>query len=1437
MKRIALSILPSLFLLAAVPTALPSSDVIDLGSMTVRTMKVQQITPSFAEDGSLRLTADLSEPVNPPCRVIWRIRGDAQGYALERDEGTPVTLFMGDPEARVTVEACLAEGDRSGGCRSITLTAVVLAQALSEAAWKEILLPDFTEPDFICQVLEDDQYRLVFYEVTSRVHTVTGEYLTEKEDLAVKVPGGKVSIRRSCQGGRWTWDHERQDLTLVRGPEGGMESIQKGATSYRPAPEKDGVFTDGIYRIQKTENGFRWESKNGLWKRYNHEGRLTAYGDRNGVIGRILFRAGQPVGLSDRNNQEVLWFEYDPAGLLRTVYDRNGRGVTYRYRDGRLSAVTDVLGNETRFSYDAHGRISEIVEPQGIRTAIAYDRLGRVTSVLDGRGLAHTFTWDYDRALSLYHAGIRDPSGKLTEIWSNRKGQARRVDINGRMVHRIAEKGNTLEVTDSRGRTTVKTFDHRRNLIKVVYPDGSSIQREYEPRFNRKVREIHENGVISRFSYDAEGNLVEKREASGTPNERVTRYTYDRDGNLLVVCRAGDDHTPEAVTRYTYDAQGNRIQEVDPEGNITTFQYDPQGRVLTRTDARGTVWGYAYDLAGRLTTVTDPLGHAARFFYDQAGHKVREVDANGKQTLLAYDPAGNLIRITDGEGQVTVFEYNAGNKLIRQIDPEGRITRYEYDLEGRVIKTTDGNGNEIVKVYDDTDGSGCPSCSGGGDEGRPSRILYPTFERAFTYDLRGRTIAEKEILSKTEAYETLLDYDNAGNRIAETDKEGKTTRYEYDPLNRLTRVMDPLNQETLYSYDNRDNLIRLTDAKGRATRFEYDRNNRLIKEIRPMGQETIYIYDGTGHLIRRLDAKGQTTRYAYDDAGRLVEVRYYVAADPATPIKTLTFAYDATGHLRAYDDGTTSAEYLYDDAYRKTSETVDYGPFSRTIRYTYYANGLKKTYTDPEGITYTYAYDANNQLTEVRIPGHGAITLTSYQWTMPEAVSLPGGATKNYVYDPLMRVKRITSKDPEKNGIMDYRYAYDRMDNITTRATEHGSYAYRYDDLHRMIDASSSVLDDESFTYDPVGNRSTASATTADWTYNRNNELQACNGVSFQYDANGNTILKAEGTDVTHYIYNEEDRLVRVEDGARNIIAEYDYDPFGRRLWKEVQGQRTCFLYSDEGLVAETDESGNVIRSYGWQPGSTWTTDPLFMKQGRQYYFYHNDHLGTPRKMTSESGSVVWSAKYEAFGKAKVEVETVENPLRFPGQVQDDETGLHHNWFRYYDPETGRYVKPDPVGLRAGINLYYYAKLNPLKNMDPNGLICGPGKFGDWFVPDNPGGYRFGDCCAEHDYCYNGNTGCKSKEQCEDEFYHCMAIKICESMDIPEAPDRKGYSEREYPGDVGKSKQQCKETAKIYYWFVKWFGIFSFCNSDRERNCGVDPMCMPTEKTVCEIGP
>src|SRR5512143_626361 len=112
----------------------------------------------------------------------------------------------------------------------------------------------------------------------------------------------------------------------------------------------------------------------------------------------------------------------------------------------------------------------------------------------------------------------------------------------------------------------------------------------------------------------------------------------------------------------------------------------------------------------------------------------------------------------------------------------------------------------------------------------------------------------------------------------------------------------------------------------------------------------------------------------------------------------------------------------------------------------------------------------------------------------------------------------------------------------------------------------------------------------------------------------------------------------------------------------------------------------------------------ITIELGSQCGMIHNDHLGTPQKMTDASGTVVWAADYKPFGEATVTVSTITNNLRFPGQYFDQETGLHYNYFRDYNPAIARYIEADRIGLSGGINLYRYVGNNPITYIDLLGL-------------------------------------------------------------------------------------------------------------------------------------
>jgi RHS repeat-associated protein len=190
---------------------------------------------------------------------------------------------------------------------------------------------------------------------------------------------------------------------------------------------------------------------------------------------------------------------------------------------------------------------------------------------------------------------------------------------------------------------------------------------------------------------------------------------------------------------------------------------------------------------------------------------------------------------------------------------------------------------------------------------------------------------------------------------------------------------------------------------------------------------------------------------------------------------------------------------------------------------------------------------------------------------------------------------------------------------------------------------------------------------------------------------------------------------------GQTVLGEYTYNAKGQRV-KKVAESTTIYHYDLMGnLIQETDGSGNVVASYFYAGNMRIAK----IESSGTIYYYHNDHLGTPLAMTDTSGTIVWKAAYNPFGKAEVDPSsTVTNNFRFPGQYYDAESGLHYNWHRYYDPGTGRYVMSDPVDFGVLLNYqkkhflrnraitnpqiqfnpYNYSKNNPIILIDPFGL-------------------------------------------------------------------------------------------------------------------------------------
>ena len=260
--------------------------------------------------------------------------------------------------------------------------------------------------------------------------------------------------------------------------------------------------------------------------------------------------------------------------------------------------------------------------------------------------------------------------------------------------------------------------------------------------------------------------------------------------------------------------------------------------------------------------------------------------------------------------------------------------------------------------------------------------------------------------------------------------------------------------------------------------------------------------------------------------------------------------------------------------------------------------------------------------------------------------------------------------------------------------------------------------------YDGVGNRLTrvhddGSPVTQTLTYaTDSNRLATHDGETVSLDDAGNTL--ADPAEDLSFAYDDHNRMV--EAYVDSVLqASYVYNGQGQRVKKiEATGAERTIVYhyglSGE-LLGETvySEAGAKIgeRDYLWLDslpiaqserefsGST-ITDEAFV-------YLHGDQLNTPRLATDASGTVVWRWDSDAFGVGEADedpdsdTEEVNVRLRFPGQYLDEETGLHYNYFRDYDPTTGRYLESDPIGLKGGLNTYGYALGNPVVYSDPTG--------------------------------------------------------------------------------------------------------------------------------------
>jgi RHS repeat-associated protein len=530
------------------------------------------------------------------------------------------------------------------------------------------------------------------------------------------------------------------------------------------------------------------------------------------------------------------------------------------------------------------------------------------------------------------------------------------------------------------------------------------------------------------------------------------------------------------------------------------------------------------------------------------------------------------------------------------------------------------------------------------------------------------------------------------------------------------------------AYDAAGNVVAVTDANNNTTSFTYDGLSRQLTETKPLGQTLTYVYDSRDRLDYRLNARGHRIDYSYAPWGPVTREEVYNPDNTTgVPDETITYAYDLNGNLTetAYDAVQPLNEPLYTITYdpldRENVRTVGYIP-NLTVTldndYDRYGNRSRLIVDDGELLVHDYDYDRLDRVAQVTLPGNQVFTLEYYANDDRKTINYPNGVTTEYVYRPNGPIQSISIRKSTGAVIEQFAYTYDEVLNVSSLTDGDGTHVYRYDGLDRIVQASHppayGTASLENFLYDRVGNRKDALAPD-DWVYDKNNRLSNANGVYYRFDTDGN-LQSAQGEVWTANAFNRFSEFA-----LSGLVAEYVYEPNGRRLAKALGSDSQYYLWDGDVVVAEYIGDGSQTRRHQYAPGEF---SPI-ATSGATDSFYHSDAVGSSRFLTSAVGEeVTWRARYSSYGVAEIDDDIDGNgqavfcPFRFPGQYQDVESSYYYNLHRFYDPRLGRYVQADPAGFATGqYNLYLYASGNPLVWIDPLGLVVAKPGFWEGMIP------------------------------------------------------------------------------------------------------------------------
>ncbi|MFI6231341.1 DUF6531 domain-containing protein [Micromonospora echinospora] len=913
-----------------------------------------------------------------------------------------------------------------------------------------------------------------------------------------------------------------------------------------------------------------------------------------------------------------------------------------------------------------------------------------------------------------------DPTGQLPLVAL--------TDRNGHRVDIVRDaQGAPVELVHSGGyRVLVRTEQNR--VVGLALADGSDATELIRFAYNASgdlTEVVNSSGLPLRFDYDDEGRIVRWADRNGTEY----RYVYDGAGRCVATSGTGGHldgrlhYDPDAGTTTVVDSFGNatvyHLNELrqteritDPSGGTTTFAWDRYDRKIEETDALGRSVRYGYDDAGNLVEVVRPDESRAVASYNALHQPLVVTDFDGATWRRAYDERGNLTMVSDPTGAVTRYRYDDAGHLTEVVDALGNALRTETDVAGLVRRTTDSTGavtsyqrDNAGRITGVTDPVGGTTYLGWTVDGQLAWRRTPDgAHEEWTYDAEGNLVTHTDPTGATTEFE-IGAFDLP---VSRTGPDGSRLTFAYDTELRLTTVTNPQGLTWRYEYDPAGRLIAETDFNGRTQAYTHDAAGQLVGRANGAGQQIDLVRDELGHVVEKRTAEGVTT-FRYDPVGRLLHA--------ASPDVDLRFERDALGRVLAeIRDGqrlTAAYDALGRRTHRRTpsglESTWEYGVGRRpvalstggqTVRFTHDAAG-RETRRSVGALVLTQTWDPNHRLLSQALTANGA-----------------GGS------DALAGV-------PELVAHRAYRY---RVDGYLVGVADQVTGERRLElDRAGRITAVRAADWTERYAYDEAGNVASAiwpdtgedGAARGDREYT-GTLIRRAGDVRYEHDPAGRVVLRQRKERSTkpstwRYTWDSDDRLVGVTtpDGTR---WRYRYDALGRRVAKQrldadgAVAEQVDFTWDGPRLVEQTHRDGTGERTSTWEyaPG---TFTPISQTDGsaldqdevdRRFYAIVADLTGAPTELVGPDGRVAWQQRTTVWGvPTHVSVDEADCPLRYPGQIKDPETGACYNYHRYYDPDTGRYASPDPLGLLPSPSPHSYVA-NPLFELDPLGLTPYP---------------------------------------------------------------------------------------------------------------------------------